>query len=99
MSKDNPTLETLSDTPATGSSSTNDPTNPDHYEGRSGMQAIDVIEDFGLDGYHNLAQAVHYILRCNKKSQKILDIKKAMWFLNRELTHGKDPSHEAETKV
>ena len=55
---------------------------PPHYTyGRH--EVIDVIEGWGL-GYH-LGNAVKYIARCNHKGSKVEDLKKAIWFLEREL--------------
>jgi len=55
---------------------------PDHYQG-SGLEAIDVIEAFNLD--FNLGNAIKYILRAGKKESKIEDLKKAHWYLAREI--------------
>lgn len=55
--------------------------NPKHYQGKS-LESIDVIEDFGL-GFH-LGNAIKYILRAGKKGDKIQDLKKAIWYLERE---------------
>lgn len=57
--------------------------NPQHYKG-NGLEAIDVIESFGL-GFH-LGNAAKYILRAGKKTADASeDIKKAIWYLNRFL--------------
>lgn len=62
---------------------TNDIVNhPPHYKG-NGIECIDVIEAFGL-GF-NLGNAVKYILRAGKKGDRIEDIRKAMWYLEREI--------------
>jgi len=56
---------------------------PPHYaEGRK-YEPIDVIEDWHLN-YH-LATALKYISRVGRKKDAVEDIKKAVWFLNREL--------------
>lgn len=55
--------------------------NPPHYQSPSGMEAIDVIEAFGLD--FNLGNAVKYILRAGKKGAASEDIAKAIWYLRR----------------
>ena len=44
---------------------------PDHYKSK-GMEAIDVIEGFGL-GF-NLGNATKYILRCGKKDDAIQEL-------------------------
>ena len=58
---------------------------PSHYMSKTGLEAIEVIEAFELD--YNLGNAVKYILRAGKKrkAKKEIDIKKAMWYLEREL--------------
>ena len=56
---------------------------PDYYK-RGGIEAIDVIEAWGL-GF-NLGNVVKYIARCGRKSDNVLgDLKKASWYLNREI--------------
>lgn len=56
---------------------------PDHYKS-SGMEAIDVIESFNL-GF-NLGNTVKYILRCGKKDSELQELKKAKWYLEREIS-------------
>ena len=57
--------------------------NPSHYaEGRE-FETIDVIEDWGL-GYH-LGNAVKYISRAGRKQNTIEDLRKAVWYVNREI--------------
>ena len=63
-----------------------DPINPAHYEGKT-MQAIDVIEDFDL-GFC-LGNATKYVLRAGRKEHKVQDLKKAIWYINREITKEK----------
>lgn len=65
-------------------------TNPSYYHGKSGQQAIDVIEDFALD-YH-LGSAVAYILRAGKKDPLIRDLRKARWYLTRSLENAGEAS-------
>lgn len=55
---------------------------PNHYQG-NGLEAIDVIESFGL-GF-NLGNAVKYILRAGKKDCILQDLKKAHWYITREI--------------
>ena len=56
---------------------------PDYYK-RGGIEAIDAIEAWGL-GFC-LGNVVKYIARCGKKSDKVVeDLKKAAWYLNREI--------------
>ena len=55
---------------------------PTHYQSQTGLEAIDVIEAFGL-GF-NLGNVAKYILRSEKKNG-VEDLKKARWYLNREI--------------
>ena len=65
---------------------------PTHYQG-NGLDAIQVIESFNLN--FSLGNAVKYILRAGKKNDAQEDIKKAIWYLNRELQqHLKKSEHE-----
>jgi len=59
--------------------------NPPHYVGEGGLQAIDVIEAFGL-GYR-LGNAVKYVLRAGRKdgAPARQDLEKARWYLTREI--------------
>lgn len=65
-----------------------DPVNPNHYKTEMGFEAIDVIEAF-LTGEeargYRVGQAIAYLLRSGRKGQQELDIRKALWYLNREL--------------
>lgn len=54
---------------------------PPHYQGKK-FETIDIIEDFEL-GFH-LGNAIKYILRAGKKDNKFQDLKKAIWYLERE---------------
>ena len=55
---------------------------PKHYQGNV-IEVIDVIEDFDLN--FNLGNAVKYILRSEKKENFLTDLKKAIWYLEREV--------------
>lgn len=55
---------------------------PQHYQG-NGIEVIDVIESFGL-GFC-LGNAIKYILRCGKKDDPLQELKKARWYINREI--------------
>ena len=60
---------------------------PSYYK-RGGIEAIDAIEAWEL-GF-NLGNTVKYIARCGKKSDKVVeDLKKAAWYLNREIERRK----------
>ena len=55
---------------------------PQHYQGNK-FEVIDVIEDYNL-GF-NLGNSIKYILRCEKKHRKTEDLKKAIWYIEREI--------------
>jgi hypothetical protein len=55
---------------------------PDHYKGNK-FEVIDIIEDYEL-GF-NLGNAIKYILRCGKKDNPPQELKKAIWYIQREL--------------
>lgn len=55
---------------------------PDHYQGNK-YEAIDIIEDYNLN-FH-LGNVIKYVLRADKKNDRVEDLKKAAWYLNREL--------------
>jgi hypothetical protein len=59
-----------------------DPINPKHYS-VSGLQPIDAIEKWEL-GFC-LGNAVKYIARAGKKNDLLEDLKKARWYLDREI--------------
>lgn len=59
-----------------------DISNPLYYRS-GGMEAIDVIEAFNL-GY-TLGNAVKYIVRAGKKGSAIDDLRKARWYIDREI--------------
>ncbi len=61
---------------------------PSHYKGK-GLECIQVIEAFEL-GFC-LGNAIKYILRAGKKGRKDEDLKKAIWYLNRELEDSQAP--------
>lgn len=61
-----------------------DAINPKHYKDHpSGVECITIIEHFGF----NLGSAVKYIWRCGlkKSADPVEDLKKALWYLNREI--------------
>ena len=55
---------------------------PSHYN-MGKYEAIDVIEDWGL-GF-NLGNTIKYISRAGHKDSIVQDLKKAMWYLDREI--------------
>lgn len=78
MSNNNTT--TNNKTPLLGTETVN---HPQHYGGDSPLEAIKVIE------YHNLGfclgNVVKYVLRSDKKGNQLQDLKKAKWYLDREI--------------
>ena len=55
---------------------------PSHYN-MGKYEAIDVIEDWGL-GF-NLGNSLKYISRAEHKDNKLEDLKKARWYIDREI--------------
>lgn len=55
---------------------------PEHYKAK-GFEAIDIIEAYELN--FSLGNAVKYILRADKKTNKKQDLEKALWYLQHEL--------------
>lgn len=59
---------------------------PSHYGGNENdnpYETIKVLEAWNL-GFH-LGCVIKYISRCEKKGDRINDLKKAAWYLNREI--------------
>jgi hypothetical protein len=55
---------------------------PKHYtEHPSGIECIEVTEHMGF----NLGNAIKYIWRCDLKKDAIEDLKKAKWYIDREI--------------
>lgn len=57
---------------------------PEHYLLNRFIQPIDVIEDWSL--CHHLDCVVKYICRAGRKNHILEDLKKAEWYLVRELS-------------
>lgn len=56
---------------------------PKHYVAHpSGIECIEVTEHMGF----NLGNAVKYIWRCDLKKDAVEDLKKAIWYINREIS-------------
>jgi hypothetical protein len=56
---------------------------PKHYGGDTTYETIKVIEAWKLN-FH-LGNAVKYISRAGLKGERIQDLKKALWYLQREI--------------
>ena len=54
---------------------------PYHYN--KGIEAIDIIESWELN--FSLGNAIKYILRSPHKGNQLEDLKKASWYINREI--------------
>lgn len=54
---------------------------PSHYN--EGIEAIDIIESWNLN--FSLGNAIKYILRAPYKSNTLEDLRKAKWYINREI--------------
>ena len=55
---------------------------PPHYA-QSNYEPVDVIDAWGLN--FNLGNTIKYICRHKHKQHPIEDLKKAQWYLNREI--------------
>ena len=55
---------------------------PPHYKS-GGLEAIDVIEAFGLGFF--LGNVIKYVLRAGRKGDAAEDLKKARWYIDREI--------------
>lgn len=59
-----------------------DNVNPKHYkEHPSGIECIDVTEHFNF----NRGNAIKYIWRAGLKDDAVQDLRKATWYINREI--------------
>lgn len=72
----------------------NDPVNkPKHYTAHpSGVECIQITEHMGF----NLGNAVKYIWRCDLKVNDVEDLKKAVWYINREIVKRTSSSKHGE---
>lgn len=61
---------------------------PEHYQSKSGLEVIDIIESFDLN--FNLGNVIKYTLRSGKKNERLEDLKKALWYLIREIENGEE---------
>lgn len=57
--------------------------NPSHYQA-GGLESIDVIEAFELN--FRLGNVIKYVLRADRKGKALEDLKKARWYLDREIS-------------
>jgi len=54
---------------------------PSHYTSTAGVECIDVTEQFNF----NRGNAIKYIWRAGGKGDEIEDLRKAAWYINREI--------------
>jgi hypothetical protein len=54
---------------------------PSHYNQIQGVECIDVVEQMPF----NLGNSIKYIWRCGDKGNKVQDLQKAIWYLEREI--------------
>ena len=54
---------------------------PRHYNQIQGVECIEVAEQMNF----NLGSALKYIWRCEDKWDKVEDLKKAIWYIEREI--------------
>jgi hypothetical protein len=67
---------------------------PAHYGGAENpYEAIKVIEAWGL-GF-SLGNAVKYISRAGKKGDRLEDLRKARWYLDREISNMENSNAKA----
>lgn len=55
---------------------------PPHYGAISGIECIDVVEHFNF----NLGNVIKYVWRAGEKDDLIIDLRKARWYIDREIT-------------
>jgi hypothetical protein len=68
---------------------------PPHYNQHpKGIECIDVIEDWTC---FNVATAAKYLWRCDHKGKDVEDLRKAVWYLNREIAR-RLSGHEHEAR-
>jgi translation initiation factor 2B subunit (eIF-2B alpha/beta/delta family) len=61
----------------------NNVNHPSHYTSHpSGIETIEITEHMGF----SLGNAIKYIMRADHKGEPIEDLKKAAWYINREIT-------------
>ena len=58
---------------------------PAHYGGDTPYEVIKVLEAWGLNANARRWNAVKYIARASKKGNAVEDLKKARWYIDREI--------------
>lgn len=59
--------------------------NPKHYN-MGDIEVIDFIDSWGLN--FNLGNVIKYVIRCDYKGNKIEDLRKAIYYIEREINRG-----------
>ena len=59
--------------------------NPKHYN-MGDIEVIDFIDSWGLN--FNLGNVIKYVVRCDYKGNKIEDLRKAIFYIEREINRG-----------
>ena len=69
---------------------------PPHYNSHpAGIECIDVVESFNF----NIGNAIKYLWRQGLKEDAIEDLKKAAWYVQREIDRRENPMHVVRPKV
>ena len=69
---------------------------PAHYNAHpSGVECITVVEHMGF----NLGNAVKYLWRADEKGQAIEDLRKAAWYVQREIARREIARRERDEEV
>lgn len=58
---------------------------PDYYN-VGDIEVIDFIDSWGFN--FNLGSVIKYVARCNYKENKIKDLQKAIYYIEREINRG-----------
>ncbi len=69
---------------------------PKHYNSHpSGIECIDVVEHLPF----NVGNAIKYLWRADHKGAQIDDLKKARWYIDREIARLSKPLQEAANRA
>ncbi len=63
-----------------------------HYENEQGYDIIDVCKDYALN--FNRGNILKYVARAGKKQDELQDLRKALDYLQREITYLEDKQKE-----
>jgi hypothetical protein len=76
--------------PAPGSGAVDMVNHPPHYTSHpSGVECIQVTEHYGFC----IGSAIKYLWRAGLKGDAVEDLKKAVWYINREITKREQPNN------